>query len=251
MVWIAASLLFCAQLYFVYNVEVAVNFLTGYVIEESLSLDNLFVILLTFESFRIQKADQHKVLFWGILSAIILRGACIFAGLALIQRFEWMLQMFGVLLLVAVFRILTEEEEEDEDEDTHGALLSAPADVVSAFFCWSTLLAELTTCACMLSAASRRRRRVQRCRRRRLANEKRLFQGHGVQWSAATHDQGVCPCLGGRAARAVLREGARCDLAACSALVLFANLFRFYTVSLHSHTCMRTPTQTALWILRT
>jgi hypothetical protein len=91
MVWIAASLLFCAQLYFVYNVEVAVNFLTGYVIEESLSLDNLFVILLTFESFRIQKADQHKVLFWGILSAIILRGACIFAGLALIQRFEWML----------------------------------------------------------------------------------------------------------------------------------------------------------------
>jgi hypothetical protein len=234
MVWIAASLLFCAQLYFVYNVEVAVNFLTGYVIEESLSLDNLFVILLTFESFRIQKADQHKVLFWGILSAIILRGACIFAGLALIQRFEWMLQMFGVLLLVAVFRILTEEE------DTHGALLSAPAHVVSAFCCWSTLLADLTTCACMLSAASRRRRRVQRCRRRRLADEKRLFQGHGVQWSAATHDQGICPCLGGRAARAVLREGARCDLAACSALVLFANLFRFHT-----------PTQTALWILRT
>lgn len=123
MVWVAASLVFCAQLYFMYNVEVAVNFLTGYVIEESLSLDNLFVILLTFESFRIQKADQHKVLFWGILSAIILRGACIFAGLALIQRFEWMLQMFGVLLLVAVFRILTEEEEDDE-EDRHGELHS-------------------------------------------------------------------------------------------------------------------------------
>ncbi len=123
MVWVAASLVFCAQLYFMYNVEVAVNFLTGYVIEESLSLDNLFVILLTFESFRIQKADQHKVLFWGILSAIILRGACIFAGLALIQRFEWMLQMFGVLLLVAVFRILTEEEDEDED-DRHGNLHS-------------------------------------------------------------------------------------------------------------------------------
>eukprot|EP01043_Picozoa_sp_COSAG02_P025362 COSAG02_NODE_1422_length_12685_cov_69.610361_12_plen_230_part_00 len=120
MVWVAASLVFCAQLYFMYNVEVAVNFLTGYVIEESLSLDNLFVILLTFESFRIQKADQHKVLFWGILSAIILRGACIFAGLALIQRFEWMLQMFGVLLLVAVFRILTEEEEEEEEDDRHG-----------------------------------------------------------------------------------------------------------------------------------
>jgi len=126
-VWVTVSLMFCAHLYFMYNEEVALNFLTGYVIEKSLSLDNLFVILLTFDSFRIQKADQHKVLFWGILSAIFLRGACIFAGLALIQRFEWMLQMFGVLLLVAVFRILTEEEEEDDDEgEFHGSMPAAP-----------------------------------------------------------------------------------------------------------------------------
>jgi len=76
----------------VYNSAVALNFLTGYVIEESLSLDNLFVILLTFESFGIEKADQHKVLFWGILSAIFLRGAAIFAGIALIERFEWCAQ---------------------------------------------------------------------------------------------------------------------------------------------------------------
>ena len=138
-VWVVVSLLFCLQLYFVYNSAVALNFLTGYVIEESLSLDNLFVILLTFESFGIEKADQHKVLFWGILSAIFLRGAAIFAGIALIERFEWcaqpppppaalgapadrplflrrMLQAFGVLLLIAVFRILTEEEEEDDDD---------------------------------------------------------------------------------------------------------------------------------------
>ena len=101
-VWVVLSLCFDAHLYYMYGSEVAINFLTGYVIEESLSLDNLFVILLTFGSFRIEKADQHKVLFWGILSAIFLRGGCIFAGLALIERFAWMLQCFGLILLFAV-----------------------------------------------------------------------------------------------------------------------------------------------------
>ena len=115
-VWVAISLLFDLHLYFKYGSEISINFLTGYIIEESLSLDNLFVILLTFGSFKIKKADQHKVLFWGILSAIILRGGCIFAGLALIERFSWMLQGFGLILLVAVFRILTEEEDEDSDQ---------------------------------------------------------------------------------------------------------------------------------------
>jgi tellurite resistance protein TerC len=129
--WVALAMLFAAQLAYLYGRDVSMNFLTGYVVEESLSLDNLFVILLTFESFRIEKIDQHKVLLYGILSAIVLRGGCIFAGLALIERFAWMLQAFGLLLLFAVFRILTEEDE-DEDEDEGLGLVDEEGGVSSS-----------------------------------------------------------------------------------------------------------------------
>jgi tellurite resistance protein TerC len=114
--WVALAMLFAAQLAYLYGRDVSMNFLTGYVVEESLSLDNLF---------------QHKVLLYGILSAIVLRGGCIFAGLALIERFAWMLQAFGLLLLFAVFRILTEEDE-DEDEDEGLGLVDEEGGVSSS-----------------------------------------------------------------------------------------------------------------------
>ena len=79
--------------------NLAVNFISGYLIEESLSIDNLFVIMAILSAFSVNKSDYKRVLFWGILGAIILRFIFIFAGAALINRFEWMLYVFGTYLL--------------------------------------------------------------------------------------------------------------------------------------------------------
>ena len=75
----------------------AVEFLTGYLIEKSLSVDNLFVFVVVFATFRIPPHLQHRVLFWGILTALVLRGAMIFGGTALLQRFHWLIYVFGGL----------------------------------------------------------------------------------------------------------------------------------------------------------
>jgi len=84
----------------------AVEFLTGYVLEKSLSLDNIFVIALIFAYFRVPLAYQHRVLFWGVLGALLLRGVMIWAGAALLHNFTWMTYVFGGLLLVSAARML-------------------------------------------------------------------------------------------------------------------------------------------------
>jgi tellurite resistance protein TerC len=84
----------------------AVKYLTGYVVEESLSVDNLFVMAVIFSYFRVPPALQHRVLFWGILGAIVMRGGMIGVGVALITRFRWVLYVFGVLLIVTAIRML-------------------------------------------------------------------------------------------------------------------------------------------------
>ncbi len=101
-VWIGISLLFCAGIYFFYpddSHEMALEFLAGYLIEKSLSMDNLFVFLMLFSFFGIKRKYQHEVLFWGIFGALVLRSIFIFAGAAMVERFEWVLGLFGLFLL--------------------------------------------------------------------------------------------------------------------------------------------------------
>ena len=95
-VWIAVSLIFCAGIWFYEGDNKAMEFLAGYLIEKSLSMDNLFVFLMLFSFFGVQRKYQHEVLFWGIFGALILRSIFIFAGAAMVQRFEWILAIFGV-----------------------------------------------------------------------------------------------------------------------------------------------------------
>ena len=101
-VWIGVSLLFCLGIYLFYpenNKEMATEFLAGYLIEKSLSMDNLFVFLMLFAYFGIPRKYQHEILFWGIFGALVLRSIFIFAGAAMVERFEWVLGLFGLFLL--------------------------------------------------------------------------------------------------------------------------------------------------------
>jgi tellurite resistance protein TerC len=99
-VWIAISLLFNIGVYFWFGRESALQFFTGYLIEKSLSIDNLFVFLLLFSYFKVPAKYQHEVLFWGILGALLMRGALILLGAALITRFHWILYILGLFLVV-------------------------------------------------------------------------------------------------------------------------------------------------------
>ena len=106
LVWIALSLLFAVALGHWRGHEEAVEFVTGYVIEFSLSLDNIFVIALIFAYFRVPEAARHRLLFWGILGALVMRGAMIAAGAELINQFDWVLYVFGAFLVFAGVKML-------------------------------------------------------------------------------------------------------------------------------------------------
>jgi tellurite resistance protein TerC len=99
--WFALAMLFAGALVFLRGHEEAIQFTTGYLIELSLSLDNILVIALIFSAFRVPPELQHRVLFWGILGALIMRGAMIAVGVALIHRFGWVLYLFGAFLVFA------------------------------------------------------------------------------------------------------------------------------------------------------
>ena len=117
-VWIGVSLVFCVGIYYFYPVEPhekAMEFLAGYLIEKSLSMDNLFVFLMLFSFFGIQRKYQHEVLFWGIFGALVLRSVFIFAGAAMVERFEWVLGLFGLFLLYTGSKMFTHDEEQTGD----------------------------------------------------------------------------------------------------------------------------------------
>ena len=117
-VWIGVSLIFCAGIYIFYPIdphEKAMEFLAGYLIEKSLSMDNLFVFLMLFSFFGIKRKYQHEVLFWGIFGALILRSIFIFAGTAMISRFEWILGLFGIFLIYTGVKMFSHEEDEHVD----------------------------------------------------------------------------------------------------------------------------------------
>ncbi|MBU1101732.1 MAG: TerC family protein [Bacteroidetes bacterium] len=123
--WIVLSLLFGLVVYFLYDhpefnshsnihslspATALIQYYTGYIIEKSLSLDNIFVIVLIFQYFKIPDKYQHKVLFWGILGAILLRGVMIIFGVALIQEFAWLLYVFGVFLIYTSIKMYLERD---------------------------------------------------------------------------------------------------------------------------------------------
>jgi tellurite resistance protein TerC len=122
--WISLSLAFSGAIYFLYSRglvdnplnlsggEATITYLTGYAIEYSLSLDNIFVIALIFTYFRVPREYQHRVLFWGIIGSVVLRAIMIVAGVMLINQFTWMTIVFGLLLLYSAYRMLRSGEEE-------------------------------------------------------------------------------------------------------------------------------------------
>ncbi len=117
-VWIAVSLVFCAGIYFWYPVDPhgkAMEFLAGYLIEKSLSMDNLFVFLMLFSFFGVERKYQHEVLFWGIFGALVLRSIFIFAGAAMVVRFEWILGLFGLFLVYTGIKMFGHDDDEQVD----------------------------------------------------------------------------------------------------------------------------------------
>ncbi|OUL62769.1 TerC family protein [Flavobacterium sp. AJR] len=125
LIWVSVSFLFSGVIYWLYGTDyienpdglkpaaAAIKFITGYLIELSLSVDNIFVIAIIFASFKIPQKYQHRVLFWGILGAIIFRGLMIFFGVMLINKFTWTTYVFGAFLLFTAMKMLFSGKEED------------------------------------------------------------------------------------------------------------------------------------------
>ncbi len=111
-VWVALSLGFNLLVWHLKGTDAAVDFFTGYVIEYSLSVDNIFVFVLIFTYFQVRRKYQHRVLVWGIIGALVMRGLMIWLGVALVERFSWILYIFGAFLLVTGVRMLVSHGEE-------------------------------------------------------------------------------------------------------------------------------------------
>jgi tellurite resistance protein TerC len=104
-IWIGVALLFNLGIYLWRGAEPALEFLTAYLIEKSLSVDNLFVFVVIFSVFAVPAANQRRVLFWGVLGALVMRGIFIFAGAALLHRFNWLMYVFGAFLIFTAFKL--------------------------------------------------------------------------------------------------------------------------------------------------
>jgi tellurite resistance protein TerC len=115
-IWITLALLFNLGIYFWRGPEPALEFLTGYLIEKALSVDNIFVFLLIFSYFDVPLLYQHKVLFWGILGALIMRAIFIIMGITLIQKAHWVIYVFGAFLILTGIKIALQKEKEIRPE---------------------------------------------------------------------------------------------------------------------------------------
>jgi tellurite resistance protein TerC len=116
LVWISLAMIFNVGVYFWFGSERALEFLTGYVIEKALSVDNIFVFLVIFSYFAVPAALQHRVLFWGILGALVMRAIFIFLGAALLQQFHWVMYVFGAFLLFTGVKLLLQRGSEVHPE---------------------------------------------------------------------------------------------------------------------------------------
>jgi tellurite resistance protein TerC len=131
-VWISLALAFNVGVYFLYELnpagwdmdtdqlsgfDAALQFFTGYLVEKSLSIDNVFVIAMVFSYFSVPLAEQHRVLFWGVFGAVVLRGIMIFGGIALLEQFEWLVYVFGVILIYSAANMLVVRNDNLSPED--------------------------------------------------------------------------------------------------------------------------------------
>lgn len=114
--WISIALIFNVVIYYTRGGESAVQYFTAYIIEKSLSVDNLFVFLMLFTYFKVPAIYQHKVLFWGIVGALVMRMLFIFAGIALISKFHWMLYIFGAILIYSGVKMVKSKDVEVHPE---------------------------------------------------------------------------------------------------------------------------------------
>ncbi len=115
-IWIFLALCFNGFIYYVFGETKALEFFTGYVIEKALSVDNIFVFVLIFSFFQIPAIYQHKVLFWGIIGALIMRIIFIFAGIALLEKFHWTIYLFGAILIFTGIKMLFDKDKKIEPD---------------------------------------------------------------------------------------------------------------------------------------
>ena len=116
-VWVTLALLFAGLVFYYQGSNRGLEFLTGYLIELSLSVDNLFVFLLIFSYFKVPSKYQHRVLFWGVMGALVMRLTMIFVGAALINRFHWVIYIFGAFLVYTGIKMFSQEELDIQPED--------------------------------------------------------------------------------------------------------------------------------------
>lgn len=114
-IWVSIAAIFNAGVYHYLGSEKGLQFTTGYLIEQILSVDNMFVFVLVMKAFQVPRQHQHKLLFFGVLGALVMRAGMIFAGVALIHRFHWLLYAFGAFLLYTGFRVIHDAHEVDPD----------------------------------------------------------------------------------------------------------------------------------------
>lgn len=132
-VWVTLSLLFGGVIYWIYDVnfmginqhgtapgKAMLDYYTGYVIEESLSLDNIFVMAMIFKFFKVELKYQHNILFWGIIGAVFFRLIMIMLGTAFVNQFEWAMYIFGAILLFSAFKMIKESEADENFKDSAG-----------------------------------------------------------------------------------------------------------------------------------
>ncbi len=133
-IWVSIALMFNAWFAYSFGTDLGVEFLTGYLVEKSLSVDNLFIILLIFSSFRIPDKYQHRVLFYGVLGAIVLRAFFIIVGAQLLHLFHWILYVFGAILVITAIKFLRESDEKvDVKEHWSIRLIRRVVPTTSAF----------------------------------------------------------------------------------------------------------------------
>ncbi len=116
--WLALGIAFSGYVYYTKGPSATLEYFTGYLLEKALSFDNIFVFILIFSYFRVPEEYRHKVLFWGVLGAIVMRAIFIFAGIELVKAFHWMTYVFGLILIASAVKLLTTEEKEFHPEDT-------------------------------------------------------------------------------------------------------------------------------------
>jgi tellurite resistance protein TerC len=120
-VWVLLALTFGAGIHWRFGPQAGLEFVTGYLIEKSLSIDNIFVFVVIFSSLAIPAVHQHRVLFWGILTALVLRGAMILAGAAMLERFHWLIYVFGAFLILTGIKLYKQRAKAHDIE--HGATM--------------------------------------------------------------------------------------------------------------------------------